>query len=663
MKINGIIKKVGDYLFDTGEISFTLLDEKGNQIDCKGSAARFQAGYPVVISGQLNTNIFMFNSIKFDYDNIEAVKSLIGTTEYLKNFTADDMKSVSKDHIKKIYSVQFEQNFHDKYGLEYTQARKLVIRGVYDIPQNPYKYMEIYGFEKADALALQKGLSSTDKIRLDGILNAVLDKTAENGSSILTWKELSKTLGFMKMAYSKLDAQYLFYTGKASKKYKLVEEGYAVMARILAEKNVARQLARIAKTSFLLPFDYELVDKKEIESGFKYGDNQREAFAACSSTGIKILRGGPGTGKTTTLKGIIEVLEELFFSKFHKDPEIKCCAPTGRAAQRMKESTGLPSQTVHKLCEYSPFGESYTSKNEENPIEADIIIADESSMIDIETASMLLSAVKDGTFLLFVGDTDQLESVGPGAFLRDLVESGLFEIYNLNKIYRQAEGSEIVANAYRTKNGDVNIKEADDFHIIREISENDVRDKTHNLFINLYRKEHPFDVQILSPVKKGSAGVINLNNMAQDYVMDGDYVASGSKKFYVGDKIIFTSNNYSEGYFNGDTGIVEEIRRDSITVDVMGMLYKISKEDFDSIMLAYDITIHKSQGSEYPVIIIPLTLRTPSMLNKNLLYTAITRAKKVVYILSEQDALERCILGKTKKRYTKLVDEIKKCFC
>lgn len=444
---------------------------------------------------------------------------------------------------------------------------------------------------------------------------------------------------------------------KVNKKYILTGNGYAVQQRILAEKNVARQYARLENSKKNLSFDKKMVDEIEAKVGIKYAPQQRGAFDMCNSTGIKILTGGPGTGKTSTLKGILEALRIIIPSAV-----IKCCAPTGRAAQRMKESTGLESQTVHRLCEYRPFdNESYSSKNETDPIDADIIVVDEVSMLDINLASMLLSAVRDGSFVLFVGDINQLESVGPGSVLRDLIASEKVPVYQLTKVYRQSEDSQIVANANKVKDGNMDIKEAEDFKVIRCLNEADVTIETMKIFKKNYDKEKPFDFQVLSPIKASLAGVNHINEIAQQEIYADNstkHITVSRKKYHIGDKIIFLQNEPSRGFYNGDCGTITEINGNDIIIDIPGESITLSKEDFSCLKLAYDITIHKSQGSEYPVVAIPLVKRTPGMLTRNLLYTAITRAKKMVYIISEDDSMEMCIKHVTSGRKTGLVSEI-----
>lgn len=658
MQISGIIEKVYDYDFGTGDISMDILSD-GKVIRCTGISGRFQAGHPVIIEGILENNTFMFHNINMDYSNAAALKKLVPNTQLPDIKDLNKIKNLDRKIISSAFLPQLEQNLYNKYrdDLSFTQIRNMVSKGVYEIPENPYSVCAICGFKLTDKVAAKRGVSVTNKARLNALVNSAIDRLAENGDTYISIEQIASQISGFQQAYPKLDTRYILMNANVNKKYILTGNGYAVQQRILAEKNVARQYARLENSKKNLSFDKKMVDEIEAKAGIKYAPQQRGAFDMCSSTGLKILTGGPGTGKTSTLKGILEALSIIM-----PDAVIKCCAPTGRAAQRMKEATGLESLTVHRLCEYRPFdNESYSSKNETDPIEADIIVVDEVSMLDINLASMLLSAIKDGSFVLFVGDINQLESVGPGSVLRDLIASGKVPVYQLTKVYRQSEDSQIVANANKVKDGNMDIKDAEDFKVIKCVNEADVATETMKIFKKYYDRENPYDFQVLSPIKASLAGVNHINELAQDDIYSESntkYITVSRKKYHVGEKIIFLQNEPSRGFYNGDCGVITEISGNDIIIDIPGENIVLSKEDFSCLKLAYDITIHKSQGSEYPVIAIPLVKRTPGMLTRNLLYTAITRAKKMVYIISEDDSMEMCIKHVTSGRKTGLVAEI-----
>lgn len=667
MKISGVITKVYEYDFALGDC---IIDVSSNNevIRCCGCMGRFQSGHPVIIEGEYENSgyskQFVISHIAMDYSNTAALKQLVREYDELPHeIDVETIKKLDKKIINILYAPQLEQNLYDEYSSElgFPKIRRMISKGVYDIPENPYESYELYGFRFADKIAAKRGISPLNKTRLNALVNAAIDRIAENGDTYISVEQLSAEINILQQAFPPLDSRYILMNSRISKKYVPTGNGYAHQQRIFAEKNVARQIARLAMTAKNLNFKPEMVDEIQKETGIKYAPQQRSAFDMCTSTGLKILTGGPGTGKTSTLKGILNVLKRLMPNAI-----IKCCAPTGRAAQRMKESTELEAQTVHRLCEYRPFnGESYTSKNEADPIDADIIVVDEVSMLDINLASMLMSAVKDGTFVLLVGDINQLESVGPGSVLRDIIASGQVPVYMLTKIFRQAEDSQIVSNANKVRDGIKELQSADDFKIIRCANEEDVSTEAMRLFKKYYDTDKPYDFQILSPIKASLAGVNRINEVAQEYIYSdckAEHITVNRKKYYAGDKIIFLENDVEAGFYNGDCGIITEIHKDEIVINIPDGYITISKEDFGCITLAYDITIHKSQGSEYPVVTIPLVKKTPGMLTRNLLYTAITRAKVMVYIITENDAMEMCINNATAGRKTGLVSEILSAF-
>lgn len=665
--INGIMEKIYDYDFVTGDCEFDLLHD--NDITrCHGKMARFQAGQPVTVEFETNEDGFSVSSIAIDFGNVTACKKLVANYEQLPHGAHEDnfenIRELDRKTVNILYAPQLEQNLYEKYGdyLGFPQIRQMVTAGMYDIPENPYEACGICGFKVADMVASQREVSALNRSRLNALVNCAMDRLAENGDTYISVESLISQINIMQSAYTKLDARFILMNTKISGRYEITGHGYAVKARVIAEETVAKQIARLSLTGKSLNFNPEMTEEIQKDAGIVYAPQQKEAFNMCASTGLKILTGGPGTGKTSTLKGILECLKKLI-----PGAVIKCCAPTGRAAQRMKESTGLEAQTVHRLCEYKPFaGESYSSKNETDPIAADIVVVDEVSMLDIEMASMLLSAIKDGAFVLFVGDVNQLESVGAGSVLRDMIASGQIPVYQLTKVYRQAETSAIVSNANKVNAGDMNIQEAEDFKIIRCLNENEVSEKTIELFKQFYDTENPYEFQMLSPVKAGAAGVNNLNRLAQQDIFAGKnqpHITAGKRKYFVEDKVIFLKNDTEKDFYNGDCGIIINLCEAEMTVDVMGNIISLSREDIcDRVSLAYDVTIHKSQGSEYQVVVIPLMKRAPGMLNRNLLYTAITRAKKKVYVITEHDALEMCIKHVSSGRKTGLVSRILSAF-
>ncbi len=418
---------------------------------------------------------------------------------------------------------------------------------------------------------------------------------------------------------------YLFFN-----RIRKMEEEIVVHARRLNENKIVRSLPA------------NLRQEVEAESGIRYTDVQAGVFNVVSSSGIKVMTGGPGTGKTTTIKGVINA-----FRKIKENPKIRLAAPTGRAAQRLSETVGeeYTAQTVHKLLDYTPFGTGYTSKDEYDEIDADLIIIDEFPMVDIELFHMLIKAVKKETVLLLSGDIGQLPSVGAGAIMKDMMSSGLFETHRLDVIFRQANGSAIISNSQKISKGRFDLVTGNDFYIF------DTPDSANSIMTldalmgKLYKKETPFSCQILCPSRMNTLGISSLNKRYEP-VMNNSGMApyvSDEKEFRPGDKILFTRNNYKTGYFNGEIGIVKSYSGEGILVKRENDEILVKGANVADIELAYAMTIHKAQGSEYENVIVVLPKMAQNMLCRNLLFTAVTRAKKRVFIINESGSLQYAI--------------------
>ena len=330
----------------------------------------------------------------------------------------------------------------------------------------------------------------------------------------------------------------------------------------------------------------------------------------------------------------------MAFQKLNPKSKVVLCSPTGRAAQRMSEQTGRISSTIHKLLEIKPYEDIFTSRDSVNPIDADFIIVDEFSMIDIEIMSVFLNAIRGKTLVLFVGDVDQIPSVGPGSVMRDLIKSGVIETYKLTNVYRQTSGSSIIDNANKIIKGNEDLTFDKTFDLVHLNTDEKINDWITNLFKN--NKEFTIEnTQILTTVKKGDGGTYSINRMVQKHLFEARDAYYSS--FTIGDKIIINENNYEIGVFNGDLGYVRHILEDGIEVEINGKEIVIPNIDLDIMSLAYAITIHKSQGSEFKNVIIALPDEANNMLQRNLLYTAVTRAKERIIIISKSDAFERSI--------------------
>ena len=422
----------------------------------------------------------------------------------------------------------------------------------------------------------------------------------------------------------------------------------------------------------------------EKKTEMQLDEHQAEAVKEAVRNGLLVITGGPGTGKTTTINTIIKYFEL-------EGMDIFLAAPTGRAAKRMSETTGYEARTIHRMLELNGGMDTGSAagfeRNERNPLETDVIIIDEMSMVDISLMYSLLKAVVAGTRLILVGDVNQLPSVGPGSVLKDIIDSGAFHTVKLTKIFRQASTSDIIVNAHKINNGEevsLDNKSMDFFFLKRYDA-----DKIINVTLQLIKQKLPkfvnateYDIQVLTPMRKGLLGVERLNGILQAYMNPAD---KGKREkeyrgtiFREGDKVMQIKNNYQieweirtkfglcvdkgMGIFNGDTGIIEEINDFAETMTISfdeGRKVEYPFKLLDELELAYAVTIHKSQGSEYPAVVIPLLSGPRMLMNRNLLYTAVTRAKKCVTIVGDEQTFYEMIQNNSQqRRYSGLRDRI-----
>ncbi len=586
--------------------------------------------------------------------------------------------------------------FLQKYGITNTLAVKIYEKygmGMYGIlKENPYRLAEDIqgvGFRLADEIAEKIGIHTDSDYRIrSGILYTLLQASLE-GHMFLPMRVLvRRSADLLQVPEEAIRAQIqnLHMDHKVVVKKTTDEPEVYAFSYYYAELNCARMLRELN-----VLMESELLDSEEKrietilqrilkEQGLELDELQKNAVLECVKHGIMILSGGPGTGKTTTINTIIRYFDE-------EGMDILLAAPTGRAAKRMTEATGYEARTIHRMLEINGGMEDGSrarfERNGENPLEADVVIIDEMSMVDIYLFQSLLEAVSVGTRLILVGDVDQLPSVGPGQVLQDLIESKSFPTVMLKKIYRQAGESDIVMNAHRINMGQkiaLNNKSKDFFFLPR----NDVQ-VIYKHMIQLiteklprYVEAQPYDIQVLTPMRKGSLGVETLNEILQRYLNPADPSrkehAAGDRIFRDGDKVMQIKNNYQleweivsqygiridsgSGVFNGDIGTIRRIREESSTVQVEYDEHRLVEYTFsqlDEIELAYAITIHKSQGSEYPAVLLPLLSGPKMLMNRNLLYTAVTRARKCVTILGSQEVVDGMIENENQyHRYTGL---------
>jgi exodeoxyribonuclease V alpha subunit len=396
-------------------------------------------------------------------------------------------------------------------------------------------------------------------------------------------------------------------------------------------------------------------------NGITYDEVQLEAIRTAVMSKFMVLTGGPGTGKTTTTLGIIQAFQASGL-------RVLCAAPTGRAAKRMSEATGMEAKTIHRLLEFKP-PQGY-QRNADNPLEGDVLILDECSMIDIILMHNLLKAVPDDMTVIMVGDTDQLPSVGAGNVLNDIIASEVVSVVRLRRIFRQAQGSRIIMNAHRINQGkgiDITNGKTSDFFFIEsttpESAVKQIIDLVETRLPEYYQADPIRDIQVLTPMQRGLVGAVNLNRMLQERLnptsepMGKPSLSRAGMEYRLHDKVMQIKNDYDKDVFNGDIGTITDVNIEdqqlTITFDGRDIVYE--KSDLDEVVLAYATTIHKSQGSEYPIVVLPFMMTHFVMLQRNLLYTAATRAKRVLVLVGERKAIGYAIRNqKPNERNTRL---------
>ncbi|CEQ25263.1 DNA helicase [[Clostridium] sordellii] len=553
------------------------------------------------------------------------------------------------------------------------------------ISRNPYKLAEDVrgiGFKVADKIAENLGIDKLSKDRImQGILYS-LNQSLASGHTYLPKdilvQESSKLLGVEKEYI--LDCILgLAYDQKIHIEKGLGHEDHIyLIPYYLSENGVCKQIIKLAQSDFKdLNIDVEKeIEKVEEETGIKLANNQALAVKESIKSGLVVITGGPGTGKTTTINTIIKVFE-------NNEQEVLLAAPTGRAAKRMSETSNKEAKTIHRLLEmgYATDSEELVFlKDEEDPIKADVVIVDEVSMVDIVLMYSLLKAIKPGTRVILVGDSDQLPSVGAGNVLKDIIDSKVINVVRLNEIFRQAQESMIVVNAHRINQGlplHLNVKGKDFFFIKKNTNEEILKEIVGLVSTRLpkfYNLDKLKDIQVLAPMRKGELGVANLNIELQKYLnKEEKYKVEETLQkriFRVGDKVMQIKNNYTkkwetedksesgEGIYNGDIGYIYHIDKENKIIYVLFDQTKIVSYEYselDELDHSFCTTIHKSQGSEFPAIVIPVTWAPPMLLNRNLLYTAVTRAKKLVVLVGDVKYLEYMIRNnKTNDRHSNL---------
>ena len=728
--MEGYVEKIVFRNAENGYTVLSLSSEEEEELTCVGTFSFINEGEYVHLTGTMTAHNVYGEQLRVESYEIKEPTDLVSMERYLgsgaikgvgpalaarmiRHFKEDtfriiedeperltEVKGIS-ERISREIAIQFEEKrelrsamlFLQQYGISLNLAVKIYKQygnRMYEIMrQNPYKLAEDIsgvGFRIADEIAKKAGINSDSDFRIKAGMLHILQEASNQGHVYLPEEELyHRTADLLAIDSEKIQHHLMDMVLNKQIVIKKIEEQNCVYSSYYyyAELNCAKMLMDLNLISEYTETKFEQrIIPLQREMDMELDALQKQAVYEAAKHGLLIITGGPGTGKTTTINAIIHFFEQ-------EEQTILLAAPTGRAAKRMSETTGYEAQTIHRLLELNGNVEEdqrqhvQFQRNEENPLEADVIIVDEVSMLDIHLLHALLKAIAVGTRLILVGDVNQLPSVGPGNVLKDIIKSRCFQVVELTKIFRQAAESDIIMNAHKINAGEklhIDNKSRDFFLLPRDNCNAII-----SVIIQLVRDKMPkyvnapmHEIQVLTPMRKGELGVDRLNQILQQYLNPRE---KGKKEkefqksiFREGDKVMQIKNNYQltweikskygivqdsgTGVFNGDCGIIKEINTfaELVTVEFEeGKMVDYPFSALDELELAYAITIHKSQGSEYPAVVMPI-LNGPRMLfNRNLLYTAVTRAKKCVTIVGSNQMVENMIANvNERKRCTSL---------
>ncbi len=748
-RFKGYVNKIVYRNEDNGYTVFEL-ELDGDELTCVGNVPYVTEGEFVEVTGEYTEHSVYGQQLKVetcenippeDEKSVErylasgAIKGIGAAlaSRIVRRFKADTLRIIEQEPerlaeikgISRRMAVEISDNvtakrdmrnammFLQDYGISMALSAKIYNQygaSVYTImKENPYRLADDIagvGFRIADEIARKAGIEADSDFRIkSGIMYTLLQATG-SGHIYLPQGELLEQLNTLLDTEIKDIDRHLSDLSMDKKivvKQQLQEneastdagDGEYQAERLVygasyyyMEMSVAYALKALdARESIDKDKIADRIRRIEKDEKIELDDRQRDAVIQAISSGLLVITGGPGTGKTTTINTIIRYFEG-------EGMEIRLAAPTGRAAKRMTEATGCEAQTIHRMLELSGAPEDDRSasflRNEENPIDADVIIIDEMSMVDIFLMNSLLKAVTPGTRLILVGDVNQLPSVGPGNVLRDIIASERFNVVKLTKIFRQATESDIIVNAHKINAGEKFPigPSSRDFIFIRRDEAGNVIGAMITLVsqkLPKYVDAKPFDIQVLTPTRKGMLGVERLNTVLQEYLNPKDSSKQekeiGTTIFREGDKVMQIKNNYQiewetrgkhgiptdrgMGVFNGDMGVVDNINfySEKLTVKFEDDRYvEYPFKQLDELELAYAVTVHKSQGSEYPAVVIPLLSGPRMLMNRNILYTAVTRAKKCVCIVGTEEVFYGMVEnGNEQKRYSTLAKRIQEC--
>lgn len=728
--ITGYVEHI---IYRNQENGYTVLNlvSDGDEIPCTGIFHVISEGESIEVTGEYVSHPTYGEQFKVSSFREKAPEDLVSMERYLgsgaikgvgaalaarivKKFGEDtfriieeeperlaEVKGISERKAMEIAEQTAEKRelrqamiFLQKYGISMTLGVKIYQKYGIDtyriVQENPYQMAEDItgvGFKIADEIARRVGIHTDSDFRIRSGILYVLQQSAGEGNTCLPKEILTRrACDLLDVLPEHIEKHYMDMGIDRKIVLKEMDGTVYVYASTYyyMEANAAAMLQGLHVTYDVSDTEVEYEVKKiEKKTGMQLDERQLQAVKEAARSGLVVITGGPGTGKTTTINTIIRYFDA-------QGMDIFLAAPTGRAAKRMSETTGYEARTIHRMLELNGGAEGDNAgfeKNEQNPLETDVIIVDEMSMVDITLLYALLKAIVYGTRLILVGDADQLPSVGPGCVLRDIIESGACKVVRLTHIFRQASQSDIVVNAHKINRGEPVIldNKSRDFFFLKRQDANVIISICIQLIqqkLPKYVDAKPFDIQVLTPMRKGLLGVERLNTILQQYLnppsSDKQEREYGQMRFREGDKVMQTKNNYQiewqvlsrygipvekgMGVFNGDMGIVKEINAFSETMTVEyeeGKTVEYPFKQLDELELAYAITVHKAQGSEYPAVVMPLLSGPRMLMNRNLLYTAITRAKKCVTLVGDDVFFQQMIENVSeKRRYTGLKERL-----
>lgn len=728
--ITGYVEHI---IYRNQENGYTVLNlvSDGDEIPCTGIFHVISEGESIEVTGEYVSHPTYGEQFKVSSFREKAPEDLVSMERYLgsgaikgvgaalaarivKKFGEDtfriieeeperlaEVKGISERKAMEIAEQTAEKRelrqamiFLQKYGISMTLGVKIYQKYGIDtyriVQENPYQMAEDItgvGFKIADEIARRVGIHTDSDFRIRSGILYVLQQSAGEGNTCLPKEILTRrACDLLDILPEHIEKHYMDMGIDRKIVLKEMDGTVYVYASTYyyMEANAAAMLQGLHVTYDVSDTEVEYEVKKiEKKTGMQLDERQLQAVKEAARSGLVVITGGPGTGKTTTINTIIRYFDA-------QGMDIFLAAPTGRAAKRMSETTGYEARTIHRMLELNGGAEGDNAgfeKNEQNPLETDVIIVDEMSMVDITLLYALLKAIVYGTRLILVGDADQLPSVGPGCVLRDIIESGACKVVRLTHIFRQASQSDIVVNAHKINRGEPVIldNKSRDFFFLKRQDANVIISICIQLIqqkLPKYVDAKPFDIQVLTPMRKGLLGVERLNTILQQYLNppspDKQEREYGQMRFREGDKVMQTKNNYQiewqvlsrygipvekgMGVFNGDMGIVKEINTFSETMTVEyeeGKTVEYPFKQLDELELAYAITVHKAQGSEYPAVVMPLLSGPRMLMNRNLLYTAITRAKKCVTLVGDDVFFQQMIENVSeKRRYTGLKERL-----